>query len=71
MHDKKKCAKCMFHAGKPGNMIGVYCNYSGITDRTCIRIIDDKKVDIRGEGECALFEKGVAARDNEYEEKNK
>jgi hypothetical protein len=43
MHDKKKCAKCIYRGAKAGSTLGIYCNYCGVVGKTCLRIIDGKK----------------------------
>lgn len=67
MHDKRKCAKCMYHAGKVGLSLGVYCNYAGITGKTCLHVENGKTTDRRGDGDCALFHKGVAVVEDNME----
>lgn len=65
MHDKKKCAKCIYRGAKAGSTLGIYCNYCGVVGKTCLRIIDGKKTDIRGEGPCALYKRGTAIKCND------
>lgn len=65
MHDKKICAKCKYRGAKAGSTLGIYCNYCGVVGKTCLRIINGKKTDIRGEGQCVLFQKGKAIKCND------
>lgn len=67
--DKTKCAKCQYRGigsiGQPcrikGRYIRLYCNFSGITDITCLKPeVNNNVVDLRGEdyNNCKLFIEG-------------
>lgn len=68
--DKKKCIKCIYHGvGKCGHCVRmpdghterVHCNYSSVTDVTCLQPGPNGTViDMRGEdyNNCLLFVEG-------------
>jgi hypothetical protein len=60
MRNRKECIKCMFRGGTPGMEYKLFCNYSGITDKTCLRAAGKGVIDIRGTDKthCQLFREG-------------
>ena len=71
MFDKKKCKKCKYHAKYSGSRLlsknepdsdeeAIMCNYCSITFDTCLRLVDGKVIDQRGEDpdHCKLFVNG-------------
>jgi hypothetical protein len=62
--DKRKCKPCIYHGNRLGSG-GISCNYSGITDKTCLkRGTKGTVIDSRGEDyyNCLLFEPGKSAK---------
>ena len=69
--DKKKCVRCIYHGvGKCGHSVRllnggterVHCNYSGVTDSTCLKPAPNNTVvDMRGDdfNNCKLFVEGA------------
>ncbi|MBP5595502.1 MAG: hypothetical protein J6Y02_08970 [Pseudobutyrivibrio sp.] len=67
--NKRKCIKCAYHGHCGGGYslrIGdsnrtIVCDYSGVTGSTCLKTIDGKTVDLRGDdGEhCKLYKFGT------------
>lgn len=75
--DKKKCMKCKYHGVGCGGetvrrrneMVHVYCNYSSITNSTCLKRGPHGTVtDLRGDdyNNCKLYDPGKAKRERYY-----
>ena len=60
MRNRGECRKCMFRGGTPGMENKLFCNYSGITEKTCLRKKGNEVIDARGndKNHCLLFREG-------------
>ena len=64
--NKKKCKKCKWHGRLcSGGQSGIYCNYSSLHRKSCLKRIGKDVVDVRGSDydNCLMFEQGNATRD--------
>lgn len=68
MFNKDKCKKCRYHSKysggllvcKGGGELSIMCNYLAYAGETCLKMVDGKVVDTRGEDpdNCFKFEEG-------------
>ena len=66
--NKSKCKKCKYSSKINGmNVTSVCCNYLIINESSCLKNIDGKVVDIRGDdyNNCQLYEAGKRVRAKE------
>lgn len=50
--NKNRCKSCKYHRRGVGFYVGgrapIYCDYSGVADKTCLTIENGQKIDRRG-----------------------
>lgn len=59
--NKQKCRKCMYRKKITSAPVGsVFCDYAGVTDQTCLHVVNGQLVDRRGEDydHCLLYKTG-------------
>lgn len=58
--NREKCRKCIYHGGRISEGVAIFCDYSGKADETCLKLVDGKVVDMRGNDleDCKLFDDG-------------
>ncbi len=65
--NKKVCEKCKYRGVFIGNK-SIHCYYAGLTSETCLKLVDKKVIDRRGNdpNNCLLFEEGEAMENEEF-----
>lgn len=63
--NRDMCRKCRYRGGRLSEKVAIFCDYSGKTGATCLRLEHGKVVDKRGDDleDCKLFDDGKV-RDN-------